>query len=104
GGLVYYSWMWADNVVLKNTDFESAYALHYGDWIEEAIEQYQTLASVMKPLANETITSHRYLNEQVTETVYESGTAVYVNTGSADYTDGGLTVPAEGYTVGKGGN
>ncbi len=104
GGLVYYSWMWADNVVLKNTDFESAYALHYGDWIEEAIEQYQTLAAVMKPLANETITSHRYLNEQVTETVYESGTAVYVNTGSADYTDGGLTVPAEGYTVGKGGN
>ena len=56
----------------------------------------------MKGLNRQRITGHERLDEEVTLTVYEDGTKVYVNYGSRDYSSGTVTVPARDYRVERG--
>lgn len=45
------------------------------------------------------IVGHEIINENVRLTTFDNGVSVYVNYGTADYTDGNVTVAARGYQV-----
>ena len=66
------------------------------------IQRYQTDMSGLNQIR---IIGHERLADadEVTMTVYADGTRVYVNYGSDDYAEGGITVPARDYLVVKGG-
>lgn len=102
GAGLYYQWIYEDNSVLKETEFDSLYSVNYETWIETAAQDYKELASALAGLENRLIIKHEIVAENVSRTTYEDGTEVYVNYNRQDAAVGNVTVPARGYTVRKG--
>ena len=82
---------------LLETDYASYYAVDYEVCKDKIISYYKQLSGVFGNIQNEQIVSHRFLNSNVTETVYSNGTKVYVNYSSNDYKLGKNIVPSENF-------
>lgn len=102
GSGLYVQWIYADNSVVKSTNFSSLYAVQYRATFDWALEAYAAVSDALHGLERQKIIGHAALTAAVTKTVYENGTSVYVNYGDTVYTGDGVTVEAKGYTV-KGG-
>lgn len=98
-----FTFMSEDTQILQDTFHSNFYGAYYTDWSEKATEMVNQYQADMEGLNNQRIVNHEALTKDVTVTVYENGTSVYVNYGGEDYTADGVTVPARGYCV-KGGN
>ncbi|QAY65352.1 DUF5696 domain-containing protein [Paenibacillus protaetiae] len=79
------------------------YSLDYKDWISRISDEYEQMNAVLAEVKDRAITEHRTIAPGVKETVYEGGYRVLVNYNEQPYESGGLSVPALGYTVKKGG-
>ena len=75
------------------------FANEYDRWIGEANMLYQNHNRYLSHLYNQLIVNHMILAENVTVTVYEDGTRVYVNMSNFDFEQDGVNVPAMRYTV-----
>ena len=102
GGGLYVRWIYADNSLVKASNYSSLYAVQYQATLDWAVEAYKEITAALDGLNGLKITGHAALTEQVRKTVYEDGTAVYVNYGDTDYAGDGVTVDAGGYTVRRG--
>ena len=97
-----FTFMKMDTTVLQNTPYSCYTSAAYDRWKEElvpAIVRYQT---EMAGLNQTPIAGHERLSDSVTVTVYEDGTKVYVNYGSTDYAENGVSVGARDYKVERG--
>ena len=97
-----FTFMKMDTPVLQNTAYSCYTAASYDRWKDElvpAIVRYQT---EMSGLNRTPITGHERLSKDVSVTVYEDGTRVYVNYGSMDYDDNGVLIKARDYKVERG--
>lgn len=103
GGDPLYQVMGGDPAALLGSAFTSLYSTGYAQQAEEMQACYAAYGAVYAALYDQTITDHRRMAEQVYCTVYESGTVVAVNYGSADASVVGYAVPAGGYAVWEGG-
>lgn len=79
GGYPYFIGSYEQSSVVKGTDFNYLYALHYGDWLDDAAEIYELANSVLKDVQDQLIIDHARLAENVYQTVYENGKRVIVN-------------------------
>ncbi len=89
---------------LKSSDQSQYYSVDYETLKGEIAELYAEWTEATGQIGGTAIRSHRWLADNVYETVYESGKAVYVNYNAYDYTGEGLTVPARGWVVREGGS
>jgi hypothetical protein len=86
---------------------ERLYSTYYQNWIDAAVEHYNTFNAVFAPLRGETIDdfevlsgSHLYVGgNQVTVTVFSNGTRIYVNNRTQDFDTGEFVIPAEDFVV-----
>lgn len=89
---------------LQVTDYTAYSSARYAQWADTLQDLYGQLNAQLGHTYSLMITDHRYLTDQVTVTVYEDGTQVFVNYGSAAYTlENGMTVQPTSYLV-TGGN
>ena len=102
GAGLYYQWIYADNSVLTETDFDYLYSVGYKHWIDTAAKDYQKVNQALNGLENLVITEHEILAENVTRTTYEDGTEVYVNFGKNDVSCDGVTISGKDFVVKKG--
>jgi len=100
GSNVFYQWFYSPSSAVKDTRYNGLYALHYQDWLDEAIALYKEADEVLKQVRDQPITGHRKLSANVTETTFGNGTTVIVNYGDADERVDGLAIPAESYRIG----
>lgn len=84
---------------LQKTLYTEYYASDYDAWGDRIIEIYNRYNSELGHTFNQTISSHDNLSDNVSLTVYEDGTKVYVNYGYNDYSDGSVVVPSRDYLV-----
>jgi len=103
GAGLYFKWIYADNSVLKETDFDYLYSVCYDTWIEGAIDSWKEINDVTGSLQNQTIEKHEIAAKDVVCVTYEDGTRIWINYSSEDVTLDGVTVSAKDYTVEKGG-
>lgn len=102
GAGLYYKWIYGDNSLLKETDYEELYSVHYGNWIDTAAKDYQRVSEALEGLGSQLIIRHEILDKNVTRTVYENGSEIYVNYGSEPVTYDGVTIGAKDFAVRKG--
>ena len=100
GSGVSYQWIYQDPSLFKETEFDYMYSAYYKDWIEEGIDIYKEANKVLGDLEGQRIESHKKLENNVYETIYENGTKIIVN-----YNNHGIKVEnhfieAEDYWVG----
>lgn len=97
-----FTFMAEDAKVLQDTYHTNFFGADYNLWAEEAGEMIARYQADMGGLNQQRIVSHEKLTGYVTVTGYEDGTKVYVNYGSEDYAEGGVSIPARNYTVERG--
>ncbi|MCR5675088.1 MAG: hypothetical protein K6G16_05190 [Lachnospiraceae bacterium] len=94
-----YAFMKADAFVTQKTMYSELYGASYDSWRERAIATYNRYNKEMGHVFRMEMTDYDNLSDEVSVTVYEDGTKVYVNTGFNDYDAEGVLVPARDYVV-----
>lgn len=88
---------------LKSSAQSAYYSVDYDTLKGDMLTLYAAYREAFAAIGSTKIISHRRLAEGVYETTYATGAAVTVNYGETDYTAAGVTVPAGGYRIEKGG-
>lgn len=101
GAGLHFQWIYEDNSLLKETDYEQLYAVHYSNWLEQAAADYERLNTELGSLQGQVIQQHDYLTDELVKVQYEDGTSVYVNYAKTEVTYGDITVPARDFAVVK---
>lgn len=94
GAGLHYLWIYRDNSLLKETDYDDLYSINYETWIDKAIADYERLNSVMSGLGNQKIISHEYIEDDLAKVTYENGVSIYVNYSNQTKNADGLTIDA----------
>lgn len=95
-----YLLMYANQLVLVDTNYKDLFSINYEFWIDDAIAQYKDLNQKLGYLADKTIVKHEKLTKDVSCVTYEEGSKVYVNYGDEAYKiDSKNTVDAMSYLV-----
>lgn len=97
-----FKWIYADNSVVKETDFDYLYSVNYGAWIDRAVETYQRVNGEMGYLSGAEMVSHEIVRKDVIKVTYADGSVVYVNYTSEAVTVDGIQVGARDFAVRKG--
>lgn len=103
GAGIYFKWVYAEPSVLKGTEFDYLYDVHYGQWRELALEFYAEANSALAGVQGERIVGHEKLQKDVYQTTYSNGTAVIVNYGKSSVRVDDIIVTGQGYRVIEGG-
>lgn len=94
-----FKWIYADNSIVKETDFDDLYSVNYEAWIDRAVGTYRRVNEEMGYLAGVLMRSHERIAEDVIKVTYADGSAVYVNYSREAVQLDGVTVGARDFTV-----
>lgn len=97
-----FEWIYGDNHLLKNTDFDSLYSINFAAWKEKALAAYNRVNAAVGSVQGQKITAHEKLADKVYATTYEDGTRVIVNYNKTAVSAAGQTVNARDFVVVKG--
>lgn len=98
-----FEWIYGDNHLLKDTDFDSLYSVNYAAWKEKAVLAYERVNAAVGQVQGQRITNHEKLADKVYATTYEDGTKIIVNYGTQSVQADKSTVGARDFVVVKGG-
>ena len=104
GSYPYFIGSYEPSFTVKGSKFDHLYALHYGDWMEDAAEIYRAVNEALKDVQDQLIVDHRMLAEQVYMTTYENGKQIIVNYNQHPVEVNGLVIDGEDFVVIGGGN
>lgn len=96
-----FSWVGRNSSELISTRMNNLYSADYTLWMDDAIESYKTINSVLSPVSGEYITAHEKLAFGVYKTTYGDKLTVTVNYNDTDARVGDITIEANGYIVGE---
>lgn len=99
GAGLFFSFMDEPTSVLQDTGYRKYYANEFGLWAEVANELFHRHQQDFGHLYNQLIVDHQLLATDVTITIYEDGTSVYVNHSINDFKYDDLLIPARNYVV-----
>ena len=102
GAIPYYRWSYGESSIVKKSDFDDQFSIHYKDYLDEAIEFYESYSTVMSGLKSQRISGHRQLGFRVYETLYENGDRIIVNYNQDQVEIDGYIIPGEDYRLIKG--
>lgn len=88
-----------DSDPLQNTEFEQIVSSKYEDWKAQIVLVFNEYAETVEKIGSSRIVDYKHLADEVTETVYESGVSVVVNTSDEPYLHNGETVYSGSYLV-----
>ncbi len=97
GSSLCFTWIGEDVSVLEDTDYNYLFGADPSLWLDIAAEQYDEYRGVMDKIGSDRIESHRYVTEEVTETVYGSGSRIVINYSNSAYLFEGTEIPSMGY-------
>ena len=97
-----FEWIYGDNHLLKNTDFDSLYSINFAAWKEKALAAYNRVNAAVGSVQGQKITAHEKLADKVYATTYEDGTCELVNYNKTAVSAAGQTVNARDFVVVKG--
>ena len=86
--------------VLQKTLYTEYYGSDYAAWHDRLVDTYTRYNAELGHTFNQKMTGHEQINADLSCTMYEDGTRVYVNYGYLDQTaEDGTVVPARDYNV-----
>lgn len=94
-----FKWIYADNSVVKETDFDELYSVNYGAWIDRALETYRHINEETGYLSGVEMISHEIVRKDVVKVTYADGSVVYVNYTNEAVTEDGVWVGARDFAV-----
>ena len=83
--------------VLQQTELQGLFAVDYAMWKDDILEAYSDYAELMEATGGAQLTSHRYIKDNVVESIYANDVRVIINYNRFAVTVEGQTVPALDY-------
>lgn len=103
GAGVYFRWIYEDNSVLKDTDYDKLYSVNYEVWMDQAVNDWNRVNEIYSQTANARICKHERVAPEVVQITYENGCVVVVNYSSEAVTVSGEVIGAKDFALmGKG--
>lgn len=99
GGSPYFSLMYADGSLVKNTDYSIYCSNNYAIWKNSIFEAYKTVNEALKKVQNAVIVSHSEPVPNVFKTSYSNNFSTYVNYNDKAVTIGNITIEGQGYKL-----
>lgn len=100
GASPHFVFSWENSNEMKNTGLSRFYSTTYEDWKQEALAVYNEVNDALKYVNGAAIVDHVIYDNGVRAVAYSNGVTIYVNTGTADQTVDGVSVPARSYEIG----
>jgi hypothetical protein len=100
GSNIYYQWYYSDSSAVKDSDYNELYALHYGDWLDQAAGFYKEAGTLLNEVRSHVITDHRKLAEGVVQTTFENGKKIIINYNATTVQVNNKQLEAMSYWVG----
>ena len=97
-----FTFMNEDTEILQDTMYSCYTAAGYSRWKDDMIAMATRYQQEMNGLNRQTIIGHDQLSDEVSVTIYQDGTKVYVNYGNTDFRASGKKIPARDYLVERG--
>ncbi len=79
GGGVYYTWIYARNSLLKDTEYDGYFSVNYSAWISQAADFYKKVNDALGDVEGQTIKDHERLSPNVYKVTFEKGKSILVN-------------------------
>jgi len=102
GAIPYYRWSYEVSSHLKKSDFDDHYSIYYRHHLDEAVEYYKELSTVLSELQTQRIIEHKEIENRVYQVLYEEGDMVIVNYNQEEVQLDGYIIPGEDYLFIKG--
>lgn len=99
GMSIKYTVAWESSDLLKNSHFESMYAICWEDWKNDVISAANTCATLRTHIGGRAIVNHVMLQPQVFETTYDGDVRVITNYSALPYESTEGTVEPGGYLL-----
>ncbi|MGF9698013.1 DUF5696 domain-containing protein [Paenibacillus sp. MABNR03] len=99
GAAPQFQWTYEPSSRLKLTNYDSAYATAYGDWVDDAVALYKEANEVLKGLGNQQISEHERIQDGVVRVTYSGGGSILVNYTNQPVNVGEITVGGADYAV-----
>ena len=99
GAGLYFKWIYSDNSILKETDFDFLYSVNYEGWLDRAVSDYKKVNAALGRLQGQTIVKHEIVAKKVVRVTYEKGTQILVNYSKENVLVDGQTVNAGSFAV-----
>jgi hypothetical protein len=100
GSGVNFEWIYEPNEKVKDTEYNHLYAVHYGQWIDQAVQIYKVVNGVLSKVQNKRMISHEQISNGVFKTIYENGVYVIVNYNESKVEVDGRRIEAKSYVTG----
>jgi hypothetical protein len=100
GANLHFSWIFEDNALVKETDFNHLYSVHYKTWLDDAVAAYHEVNEVLRDVGSAEMRKHEVLMHDVRKVEYEGGKTIIVNYNDYDVQVDGVTIKARDYYVG----
>lgn len=100
GGGLSFIFTGSDTEKIQDTSYTQYFGTGFDTWKQKAEEIYSRFNKELGNVFVQKMESYQNLSSFVSKTVYQDGTAVYVNRGAEAFTtEDGVSVPAEDYVV-----
>lgn len=99
GGGLYFTWIYRDNSLIKETDYDYLYSVEYKKWFDQAVAFYREAQEVLGDIRGQRIIDHRRLADNVYKVTFEKGKTIMVNYNREPVTVEGIRLAAESYHV-----
>lgn len=103
GSGIYFSFIYEENSVVKESYFDNYYSNEYRAWINEARDFYRQANDALGDTQGQTIRDHKRITDGVYKTTFENGKEIVVNYNSKPVEVEGVRVDALDFKVVKGG-
>lgn len=99
GSNIYFSWFYEDSSMIKDTEYNDLISGNYEAWLDEAVQMYEEVNSILKKVRGQQITAHKEWRTGVYETTYDNDYSVIVNYNNYPVNIDSITVEAENYSI-----
>lgn len=99
GSIPQFAFIAGDPAVLQGTELEGLFAADFDKWTADVVRFVRDWQLVREAAAGSRLMSFRILQNGLTETAYENGARVIVNTGDAAFLQDGVEIPAMSYRI-----
>lgn len=102
GGVPYYRWSYNQASLVKKSVFDDQYSIYFYDYLDEAVDYYHELNSILGKLQEKRIIRHERLANDVYQVTYEGDNIIIVNYNQEAVEVAGLKIDSLDYKFIKG--
>ncbi|AEE95676.1 DUF5696 domain-containing protein [Mahella australiensis] len=102
GAGLYFTWIYGENSLVKDSDYNYLYSVNYEAWLGRAVELYNRMNAVLSDVQDKAIVDHRKLRQDVYKVTFEGGKSIIVNYSDAPVSINDTIIEANNFKVFEG--